>query len=858
MKTKKINIPSLFTIAFIAVTVSCHVARGEQALPHIGCMYPAGAQRGTTAEILVSGQNLFRPEKIHVSGEGVKAEVVRYVRPIFNLDVDQRKLLREKLADARDARLEEMFGKQFVARLNKRQAPARKALEEKAKKKIAELTSQTEAEKKNGANKADEKKKEYVVKLPNHPLLDDIESKSLRELAHIAYTFYFPREMKQQNRQLAESVLIKLTVAPDAVPGPRQLRIEGRLGLSNPLTFEVGMHTETEELEPNHSSDQQRFDVYQRRKEIAEKLLKVPPVDLPATINGRIMPGDTDAFAFKAEKGQRLVIQTHARSLVPYLADAVPGWFQATVTLYDSEGSEIAYADDFQFHPDPVLVYDIPYSDEYRIEIRDSIYRGREDFVYRLTIAEDPYIKSIFPLGGKAGSHVSAKAVGWNLPETEVPLDTRAETQAIHFTNCHKARWTSNPISYSTSRLPEYLETELTVIADSEADKSTAPGEDKQPALFTDARRVTLPIVINGLISEPGQADVYAFEGTKGQKITAEVLARTLNSPLDSLVKLTDASGKSIAFNDDHCVKDPTHLHIDISGLMTHHADSYLTAELPAEGTYYMQISDCRMHGSEAHAYRLRVSEPMPDFALRVTPSSLTLLPGSSAAVCVHVLRKDGFDGPIRVELDSGKSNFTLSGSTIPAGCNKMMMTVSAPGNKKAGSGPVKLNFTGHARANGRNITRTAVPADDTMQAFLYRHLVPADEMLAVVMETPRPVPQLRLASENGKAVKLTAGKTAAVHFKTKFPRAFQDVKLTLCDPPAGVELKDYEITPNGLMLVLSASENGLTQPQTQNLIIQAEKPNPRSRKNANGSKRKLKDIPLGTLPAIPIELAMN
>ncbi len=856
MKTNKINPASLLTITFIAVTMVCHAARGEQALPNIGCMYPAGAQRGTTAEILVSGQNLFKPEKVYVSGEGVKAEVVEYVRPIFNLDVDKRKLLREKLTAARDARLEEIFGKQFVARLNKRRAPARKALEEKAKKKIAELTSQTEAEKKNGANKADEKKKQYVVKLPNHPLLNDIENKSLRELAHIAYTFYFPREMKQQNRQIAESVLIKLTVSPDAVPGPRQLRIESRLGLSNPLTFEVGTHPETQELEPNHSSDQQQFDVYQKRKEIADKLLKVGPVETPATINGRIMPGDTDAFTFKAEKGQRLVIQTHARSLVPYLADAVPGWFQATVTLYDSEGTEIAYADDFQFHPDPVLIYEIPYTDEYKIEIRDSIYRGREDFVYRLTIAEDPYIKSIFPLGGKAGSPVLAKAIGWNLPETEVPLDTRAETQAIHFTNCHKGRWTSNPVPYSTSRLPEALENDLPKTANAET--GTNNSDHTGSAVFAEARRVTLPIVINGVVSEPAQADVYAFEGKKGQQITAEVFARTLNSPLDSLVKLIDSTGKTIAFNDDHSVKDSTHLHIDISGLMTHHADSYLTAELPGDGTYYMQISDCRMHGSEAHAYRLRVSEPMGDFALRVTPSSLTLLPGSSAAVCVHVLRKDGFDGPIRVELDSGKSNFTLSGSTIPAGCDKMMMTVSAPGNKKAESGPVKLTFTGHARANGRNLTRTAVPADDTMQAFLYRHLVPADEMLAVVMNTPRPVPQLRLASENGKAVKLAAGKTAAVHFKTKFPRAFQDVKLTLCDPPAGVELRNYEITPDGLMLVLAANKNEMKLAQKQNLIIEAEKPNPRSRKNANGSKRKLKDIPLGTLPAIPVELAMN
>ena len=42
-----------------------------------------------------------------------------------------------------------------------------------------------------------------------------------------------------------------------------------------------------------------------------------------------------------------------ARELVPYLADAVPGWFQATLVLYDKKGKEVAYADDYRFNPDP-------------------------------------------------------------------------------------------------------------------------------------------------------------------------------------------------------------------------------------------------------------------------------------------------------------------------------------------------------------------------------------------------------------------------------------------------------------------------------------------------------------------------
>ena len=102
-----------------------------------------------------------------------------------------------------------------------------------------------------------------------------------------------------------------------------------------------------------------------------------------------------------------------------------------------------------------------------------------------------------------------------------------------------------------------------------------------------------------------------------GETVVAEVYARRLDSPLDSVLKLTDAKGKLLAFNDDH---------EDLgSGVNTHHADSYLMARLPADGTYYVHLGDTARNGGEEYAYRLRISEAQPDFALRVVPSSVSL-----------------------------------------------------------------------------------------------------------------------------------------------------------------------------------------------------------------------------------------
>jgi len=46
-----------------------------------------------------------------------------------------------------------------------------------------------------------------------------------------------------------------------------------------------------------------------------------------------------------------------------------------------------------------VIICKIPQNGDYFLEINDALFRGREDFVYRLTVGEIPFIKSIFPLG---------------------------------------------------------------------------------------------------------------------------------------------------------------------------------------------------------------------------------------------------------------------------------------------------------------------------------------------------------------------------------------------------------------------------------------------------------------------------
>ena len=223
--------------------------------------------------------------------------------------------------------------------------------------------------------------------------------------------------------------------------------------------------------------------------------------------------------------------------------------------------------------------------------------------------------------------------------------------------------------------------------------------------------------------------------------MVAEVFARRLDSPLDAVLKLTDGAGKLLAFNDD-CE--------DLGdGANTHHADSYLMAKLPADGTYYIHLGDTARNAGEEYAYRLRLSGPRPDFALRVVPSSVSLRGKNTAPLSVYVIRKDGFTGPIKLALKDpppGISAYPISlvGTQTVARLILRSEVVSTPA-------PVKLCVVGTARIQEAEVTRQAVPAEDRMQAFLWRHLVPADELAAMVVDpayqpTPRRTPPARPA----------------------------------------------------------------------------------------------------------------
>ena len=110
---------------------------------------------------------------------------------------------------------------------------------------------------------------------------------------------------------------------------------------------------------------------------------------------------------------------------------------------------------------------------------------------------------------------------------------------------------------------------------------------------------------------------------------------------------------------------------------------------------------------------------------------------------------------------------------------------------------------------DGKEVVRKAVGADEMMQAFFYKHLVPADDLTFVPAETlrfrdaggppgrrrqaggnrPREAPavfQSPMAVLSEQPVKIPAGGTAEVQVRMPWGRRGQ-IQVELSDPPEGI-----------------------------------------------------------------------
>ena len=167
---------------------------------------------------------------------------------------------------------------------------------------------------------------------------------------------------------------------------------------------------------------------------------------------------------------------------------------------------------------------------------------------------------------------------------TDAPIDDKAKKyevsalvtiaadvpHGIHAFRLQTPLGVSNLLRFAVSSLPE--------ISEREPNTAEAP------------LKVTLPAALVGALEGPGDVDAYEFRARAGEAMVFQVVARPIGARLDSVIRLLDANGRTLAENND----------VDLS------RDSVLTRRFTETGTYVLAIEDIE-HGGGGDGFRYRI-----------------------------------------------------------------------------------------------------------------------------------------------------------------------------------------------------------------------------------------------------------
>lgn len=521
-------------------------------------------------------------------------------------------------------------------------------------------------------------------------------------------------------------VYAEITIDKSATPGIRDLKLTSREGASSRYFFHVDSMPEIRE-QGTHASIKDAQEIK----------------SLPAVVNGQIYEGDRDFYKFNLTEGKTYVFDMRARQIRPYLADAVPGWFQATMRIYDASGNSLMYVDDFQNSPDPVAIFTPKKSGAYYVELKDSLYRGRDDFVYRLRCGELPFISHIFPCGGDKNKETTVELFGVNLPERKIKIPPSTSGERFREIFVKNGTLESNRVKFCNDTFPE----------------KTLQASENPPENVSE-----IPCVFNGVIDKQYQKFFVKFNAKKDEELNFETFASRLGYPIDTKLSIYKED-KLIASNDD--IDDMSF------GLVTAQFDSRITHKFAESGTYVLKLEDSRNMGGKDFVFRLKISKPEKQIDLSVSPGNPQIAKGSYAPLKISVNKRGGWDGEIEVFAKNLPEGFSAQKCIIEKGKNFGYLILNADENAKAKT--FSPTFSAKAIIDSKEVELPVKPSEELTQAFFISHTLAIENVeMNVVEKAPIKLewvnlPEFPISINAGNRSDLTLKITRLDGFKGKF-----------------------------------------------------------------------------------------
>jgi hypothetical protein len=472
----------------------------------------------------------------------------------------------------------------------------------------------------------------------------------------------------------AQVVKARVRIAPDCRLGEQALRLRCASGLSDLRTFWVGPFPSVKDAAPNGDFAQPQA------------------IPLNVTVEGVVENEAVHYYRVEARKGQLLCVEVEGMRLGRT-------FFDPFVAIMDSKRFVLASSDDTALLlQDPACSILAPEDGRYIIQLRESSYGGNGDCHYRLHVGSFPRPTGVFPAGGKAGETLVLKFLGAGAGDlsAQVKLPDHPADQFPVFAQAG-GQTAPSPNWLRVSPFPNVLETE--------------PNDDREHAT---PAATNFPVALNGIIAAAGDVDWYSFSAAKGQVLEMNVYARRLRSPLDSVLSVHDANGAALASNDDSAG-----------------ADSYLRFTAPADGKFFLRVSDHLKKGGPDFFYRVELTPVAPSLWLKIPDVSRN---NAQERKSIVVPRANRFATLIQAERQNFSGDLLLQFPDLPAGLSYQCDPL--PANQTLL--PVVFTAAADAPVCGKLCELVGKPADATQhvagklrQDFVFVRGEPGDSVYA-------------------------------------------------------------------------------------------------------------------------------
>jgi hypothetical protein len=433
-------------------------------------------------------------------------------------------------------------------------------------------------------------------------------------------------------------VKAKVTIAKEAKLGEHLMRIRTNSGLSYIKSFWVGQFGNLSEKEPNSDFSSPQ------------------PVQMNTTVEGVLQNEDVDYYVTTVKKGQRISAEVEGIRLAgafydPYLA------------ILNSKRFELAASDDTSLLLQDSFVSVIaPADGDYIIQIRESSYTGNANCRYRLHVGAFPRPSAVYPAGGQSGTDLKVRLIGDPAGESTktVTLPPDAEENfTIHSEADGLLSPAPNPLRVSP--FPNILETE--------------PNDNLAQATVTS---VALPAAFNGIISQDGDQDWFRFTLKKGQRFIFRAHAKSIGSPVDTILNIYGPDKKHITSNDDDSGKQ----------------DSKIDFTAPSDGDFTLRVRDHLKKGGPGYVYRVEAKAISPALSLSIPYFGRA---DYQSRQMIYVARGNRFATRINASRANFGGDLLFTATALPEGVSLK----AAPMHTSVNSGVLLFEATADAPIKG-------------------------------------------------------------------------------------------------------------------------------------------------------------